>query len=321
MNLSDSRSGLILIDKKPGITSMNVDSYVKKLLGTKKVGHHGTLDPFATGLLPVYTGKALRFVRYADDFDKSYRCVAVFGKSTDSMDRDGEVTGGRMPTADELEKLEAEDYKSIRELFEQEALITEQMPPKFSAKKINGRKAYELARKGDEVELKPHKVKIFSITINEIRRREDTFEADFTVECSKGTYIRTICDDIGKMSGFGAYADSLRRMSCGPFRVEDAYSEEELKTMADSGDWSFMADPEITLDYMPKIMLSDSEYKDVRLGRKIPADSHMNELLENDSGTTKYRALYEGRVTAVMYTAMENGRKLLRIERMLATDD
>lgn len=319
MNPETNASGLILIDKKPGITSMNVDSCIKKMLGTKKVGHHGTLDPFATGLLPVYVGKGLKFVRYADDFDKTYRCVAVFGRSTDSMDKDGEVVSENIPGEEELERLEANGYKDVREAFARTALITEQIPPKFSAKKINGRKAYELARKGIEAELKPHKVRIYSLTVDEITRTEDSFKVVFTVDCSKGTYIRSICDEVGKITGYGAYAESLRRLKCGPFDVRDAYTEERIAEMVNAGDMSFIRPAQETLSFMPEICLGESEYRDVRLGRKISAVPHAPELA-GDTGI-RYRAVYNGNVAAVMYRAFENDSDILRIERMLASDD
>lgn len=318
MTPENTPSGLILIDKKTGITSMNVDSFVKRLLGTKKVGHHGTLDPFATGLLPVYVGKGLRFVRFADDFDKSYRCTAVFGRRTDTMDKDGQVISENIPDAEELAGLEAEDYRTVREAFAEEAKITEQMPPKFSAKKINGRKAYDLARDGIEAELKPHSVRIDSMVIDEIVRTDDSFKVIFKVRCSKGTYIRSICDSVGIRCGYGAYAEELRRLTCGPFDVADAYTEEQLSQMYDAGDMSFISDPGLTLSYMPEIVLSAKEYEDVRLGRKIDAASHTKETEGNADGVM-YRAVYNGNIAAVMYRANEDGRELLRIERMLAT--
>lgn len=310
-------SGLILIDKKEGITSMATDSFVKRTLSTKKVGHHGTLDPFATGLLPVYVGPSLKFVRYADDFDKKYICVARFGAVTTTLDTEGEVIGGHKPTTDELEELQSTDYKVIRDAFESMTKVTSQVPPKYSAKKINGHKAYELARAGKEVELKAHEVKIYSIDILRITPVDDTFEVEFEVHCSKGTYIRTICDDVGKLVGYGAYATSLRRTMCGMFDVKDAYTEEQISKMAESEDYSFLTDASRTLDFMPELVLNEKQNNDVRLGRKISSKPFDNITAAFDS-EQKYRATYNNQVVAVLYKSEDNGREIMRIERMLA---
>lgn len=311
-------SGLILIDKKAGITSMATDSFVKRLLATKKVGHHGTLDPFATGLLPVYVGPSLKYVRYADDFDKKYICVARFGARTDTLDKEGEVISGHYPSAEELKELVDTDFKVIREAFSSMTSITSQMPPKYSAKKINGKKAYELAREGKEVELKPHKVKIYSVDILGINLVDNTFEVEFEVFCSKGTYIRTICDDVGEMTGFGAHAKSLRRIMCGCFSVEDAYTEEQLTDMASGEDYSFIRDARETLSFMPELILDKKQNDDVRVGRKI-SSKPFNNVLADYPEDQKYRATYQGELVAVLYKSVEeNGREIMRIERMLA---
>jgi len=333
----DNPSGVILIDKKEGITSMATDSFVKRLLGTKKVGHHGTLDPFATGLLPVYVGPSLKFVRYADDFDKKYVCVARFGISTSTLDTEGEVVGGRLPSAEELARLEATDYREVREAFAEMTKITSQIPPKFSAKKINGRKAYELARAGQAIEMKPHEVKIYAINVLDIRRvgadegagecvgdcagecvGAETFEVEFEVHCSKGTYIRTICDDVGDKLGWGAHAVSLRRTMCGCFDIKDAKTEDELKAMAEAGDYSFLKDAAQTLYFLPELTLNDKQSQDVRLGRKINSKPFESVTAVYDADQ-KYRAMHEGKVIAVLYKSTEeDGREVMRIERMLA---
>ena len=120
----EEQNGLILLDKSQGMTSFSCDGLIKKLLHTKKVGHLGTLDPFATGLLPLCVGKGLRYVRFADGFDKAYRCTAVFGKKTDTMDIEGEVIGGRLPNSEELVELQNSDFESIRAAFDEISKIT-----------------------------------------------------------------------------------------------------------------------------------------------------------------------------------------------------
>lgn len=302
-------SGIVLLDKKPGITSMASDNFIKKMTGTKKVGHSGTLDPFATGLLPVFVGDALKVMRYTDDYDKAYRCEACFGRSTDTQDKDGEVTGGRMPSEDEISKMREDDFRVIRDAFSSLEKITEQIPPKFSAKKIGGRKAYELARAGEEVGLKPHKVRIYKIEIIDINVKEDGIYVLFDTECSKGTYIRSLCDDAGRITGFGAHAVSLRRTGCGPFSVEDAFTEDEISKMAGEGDFSFLRGRTEALSMMERMELSSSEASDVRLGRKINAHE---DALEG----VLYAAFHEGELTAVL----KRDGDIMRIDRMLKTD-
>jgi tRNA pseudouridine55 synthase len=302
--------GIILLDKKPGITSMASDNFIKKTLATKKVGHSGTLDPFATGLLPVFVGKALKVMRYTDGYDKAYRCTACFGKTTDTLDTEGEIIDVNLPSEDELEAMKNDDFRVIRDAFEQLTHITEQIPPKFSAKKINGRKAYELAREGREVELKPHAVTIKSIDIISITPEAEGIFVTFDVYCSKGTYIRTLCDDAGRITGLGAHAVSLRRIASGPFRIEDAVTEEQIAEMVQAGDYSFIREAELALTGMPVYELNDKEYSDVLVGKKIKAK-------DNIEPDIRYAAYHDGDLTAVLYLAEENGRRIMRIERML----
>lgn len=296
--------GIILLDKKPGITSMASDNFIKKVANTRKVGHSGTLDPFATGLLPIFTGRALKVMRYTDGYDKAYRCVASFGNRTSTMDKDGEVTDSYVLSGS-LEEIEA-----IKSAFLRVEDIKEQIPPSFSAKKINGQKAYELARQGIEVELKPHPVKIYSLEIYSIEYVEGSIEVDFEVSCSKGTYIRTICDDVGEMTGFHAYAKSLRRTKAGPFDISQSYTEEQIKKMAEMGDYSFVIDAKECLKGMPSINLNEKQFDDVRLGRKLSAKD-----IDVDEGV-RFASYYEGRLAAIQYREGNT----IRIERMLAVD-
>lgn len=300
-------SGIVLLDKKPGITSMASDNFIKKRAGTKKVGHSGTLDPFATGLLPIFVGDALKVVRYTDDYDKAYRCTARFGLRTDTMDSEGEVISRKEFSPEELSELSASDFKAIRDAFSEISEITEQMPPSYSAKKIDGRKAYELAREGQKVELQPCPVKIFSLLIDSIGIVDGMIDVTFDVSCSKGTYIRVICDDVGEMTGFHAHAIALRRTACGPFRVEDAITEDEISEMAGKGDFSFLLDRALALSQMEKMELTAPEFSDVKLGRKIKAGSDIRDGIF-------YAAYHKGELAAVL----KKDGDIMRIDRMLA---
>ena len=294
--------GIILLDKKQGITSMASDNFIKRIAGTRKAGHSGTLDPFATGLLPVFTGKALKVMRYTDDYDKAYDCTCVFGTRTSTMDPEGEVIASSVLKGTE------EEFASIREAFAKLSHITSQVPPVFSAKKIDGKKAYDLARKGVDIEMPAHPVKIHSLMVNDMRYEDGRIFADISIACSKGTYIRSICDDAGEMTGFHAYALTLRRTKAGPFDVKDAYTEDQISRMTEDGDFSFVIPRENAVSQMTRVELNGAQFEDIKLGKKISADNFMN----LDEGF-RVAAFYNGELTAVIY----RDEDIMRIERML----
>ena len=311
------QDGFILVDKPEGWTSFKTDRFVGKLLGTRKVGHLGTLDPFATGLLPVFVGKGLKYLRFCEGFDKGYSCKCIFGATTDTMDKTGEFTSENYPSSEALDQLEKSDYKLIRDAFAKVKNTKEQLPPAYSAKKIDGVKAYELARKGEMPDLKPAKIDIYSLDITNIEKREKGLAADFDCLCSKGTYIRTICSDLGGITGFGAYAESLRRTVNGQFNVKDAYTPEELEKMTSAGDFSFVRDASETISFLPEIKLDPKQTKDIKFGRKIafPID-----VVLNGDERIYYRATSEDKLIAVVFPAIENGVLTMRIERLFAHD-
>lgn len=308
---------LILINKEEQMTSFACDSRVKRIFGTRKVGHMGTLDPFATGLLPICVEKGLRFIRFGDNFDKTYRCTAVFGKTTDTQDKDGEVLSVNIPSKEELDRLKETDYKAVREAFAKVKDTKEQLPPKFSAKKINGRKAYDLARSGEEFELKPNKIEIYGIDILDICDYEDSFCVSFEVNCSKGTYIRTICEDVGKILGYGAYALTLQRIATGPFNVKDAITLDELEEKIKTEDYSCILNAARITDYMPEIKLSQKQTELIKNGRKLKASLFKQDLsLIKDNEFV--RCMNEDELVAVCYFVTEENERILRIERMLS---
>ncbi|MBR3247491.1 MAG: tRNA pseudouridine(55) synthase TruB [Clostridiales bacterium] len=311
------QDGFILVDKPEGWTSFKTDRFVGSLLGTRKVGHLGTLDPFATGLLPVFVGKGLKFLRFCEGFDKGYSCKCIFGARTDTMDKTGYFISEDYPSGEVLAELVDSDYKILREAFVKVRETGEQLPPAFSAKKIDGKKAYELARNGETPDLKPVPVTIHSLEMTNIEKLDKGLAVDFDCLCSKGTYIRTICSDLGNITGFGAYAGSLRRTVNGQFSVKDAYTPEELRSMADSGDYSFVRDASETISFLPEIKLGAKQAEDIRFGRKIrfPYDV-------DAAGDSReyYRATHEGRLIAVVYPAEENGSVIMRIERLYDHD-
>lgn len=313
------QDGFILVDKPEGWTSFKTDRFIGGLLGTRKVGHLGTLDPFATGLLPVFVGKGLKYLRFCEGFDKGYSCKCIFGAATDTMDKTGEFISENYPSEEKIAELEQTDYRVIRDAMEQVKATKEQLPPAYSAKKIDGKKAYELARKGEMPELKPSPVTIYSLDITDIGRPEKGVAIDFDCMCSKGTYIRTICSDLGKITGFGAYADSLRRTVNGRFNVKDAFTPEELQRMADAQDFSFVRDASETVDFLPEIKLDEKQTRDIKFGRKIVFPSSIGTSFDID-GREYFRATADGELIAVVFPAKENGELIMRIERLFAHD-
>jgi tRNA pseudouridine55 synthase len=215
-NLDYLAGQVILIDKPVNWTSFNVVSRVRRLTKVKKVGHAGTLDPLATGLLIVCTGKKTKEISDYQAQRKKYTGIITLGKSSPSMDLATEITETVLP--DDLSK---EKIFSVRNKF---LGNIEQVPPMFSALKHKGKALYKLARAGKEVERAPRKIEIFSFDITKIELPDIHFE----IACSKGTYIRVIADDFGKELGCGGILSLLRRTEIGDYKVDDAYDLEEL---------------------------------------------------------------------------------------------
>lgn len=205
-----------MINKPAGITSFNVTGAVKRKTGEKRCGHAGTLDPLATGVLPVMIGRATRLIDLIDDNKKVYKASLVLGMTTDTLDCDGEVL------TDQPVNVTEDDLKQALKRFEGEI---EQIPPMYSALSKDGVKLYKLARKGVEVERKPRKVTVYNI---ELLSFDGVDTAEILVECSKGTYIRTIIDDLGIALGCGAYMNRLERVRGSGFSVDECITLDEF---------------------------------------------------------------------------------------------
>lgn len=202
--------GFLNIYKPVGMTSHDVVSVLRRVTKIKQIGHTGTLDPFAEGVLPICIGKATRLIEYLQD-DKEYLATVQFGAATNTFDLDGE----KVFTSDK--KVSRDDIKEGLKSFEGEIL---QLPPIFSAIKVKGKKLYEYARKGEEVEIQPRKVVIENIELKNFD--EELQQAQILLKCSKGTYIRSIANDLGKNLGCGGYLIKLIRTQAGKFRVENS---------------------------------------------------------------------------------------------------
>ena len=212
-------SGILLVDKPAGWTSHDVVSKLRRITGQRRIGHSGTLDPMATGLLVVFLGRATRAVEFAEGHDKAYTALLRPGLVTDTLDTTGTVltTSPERPTRAALEAALGAFRGDI-----------EQLPPMYSAIKQNGKKLYEIARAGGEVERKARRVTIYRLECTG-ERGDGDFELE--VECSKGTYIRTLCDDIGRELGCGGCMSGLRRTRAGGFDVKDAHTLEDIERL------------------------------------------------------------------------------------------
>lgn len=208
--------GFLNIYKPKGLTSHDVVARLRKITKVRQIGHTGTLDPFATGVLAICIGKATRLIEYLDD-DKEYLATVQFGKNTATYDLEGEITA----TFDK--KVTEEDVKNALKDFEGEI---SQIPPIYSAIKVNGKKLYDYARQGQDIEIKPRKVTISKIELKEFDKTSQS--AKITVACSKGTYIRSIAYDLGAKLGCGGYLTALERTQAGKFQVNTAIKLEDL---------------------------------------------------------------------------------------------
>ncbi len=319
MNPGSDRSGIILVDKPEGMTSFAVVSRVRKILNIKKAGHAGTLDPFATGLLVIAVGKATRVLRYMEHDSKVYRAVMELGRITSTGDKEGEVIGGKMPDEAGLQALCEDDYRKVREaVMSMKGEIT-QVPSMYSAIKIAGRPAYDYARKGQEVKIPERKVTIHDITIGRISVVEGTVQVEMTVFCSKGTYIRTLCEDIGEKLGYGAYCLALRRIRSGGFSIEEAYTLEKIEEMERSGNSAFAKEEVEAMRSLPRIEVDEKEAGDLRNGKKLDFSSYKDRMgnVGADIGT-RVLAMCGNEIVAVIYEEETEESILIREERVFA---
>jgi tRNA pseudouridine55 synthase len=251
-------NGVVIIDKPPGLTSHDVVNRVRRILGQRSVGHLGTLDPAATGVLPIVIGNLTRLAQFYTHSEKTYEGTIRFGFATDTYDADGEPT---TPVQNVNMKLE-----ELRVLAPQFNGVIEQMPPPFSAKKIAGVPAYKLARKNKEVPLKPVKVEIKQFEILDASGDRATFRA----RVASGTYIRSMAHDMGQKLGCGAHLASLCRTAAGEFTIEDAHSLEALEAAAQQGiAESLFIHPRKLVPQLPSVTANEESAAFIRSGRSV----------------------------------------------------
>jgi len=243
--------GFFLIDKEKGMTSFDVVKIVRKITGEKKVGHSGTLDPMATGLLLLAVGEGTKLLEYFVGFDKEYEVKGKFGFFSDTYDSEGKIISGekmKKPKKDDLRRI-------IKKNFTGEV---SQIPPKYSALKVEGKRACDIMRKGGNVELKPRKVRVDNFEIID-------FEwplVDFKINCSSGTYIRSLIHDLGQILGCGAYVENLKRNKIGKFSLENSV---RLKDLSKKVEQNLVSLEEMAGDF-DRFDLNDKEFEVLRNG-------------------------------------------------------
>ena len=252
--------GAIIVDKPQGWTSHDVVARVRRIAGTRRIGHLGTLDPIATGVLPLVLEKATRLAQFYTRSDKIYQGVVRFGWSTDTYDRAGEPSGPRKEV-----RVDAQELEEMLVRFRGEVLQT---PPPVSAKKVDGKRAYELARQAVAVELEPVKVCLYELAIESV----DGPDARLRAHCSGGTYMRSLAHDLGQLMGCGAHLLELRRTASAEFEIGQARTVSQLESLAADGR---LVDAIIPVAQMlpgiPSVYVDDVTVAHIRHGRNFPA--------------------------------------------------
>ena len=257
--MAEAMDGIIVVDKAAGWTSHDVVNRMRRLAGTRRVGHLGTLDPMATGVLPLVIGRATRLAQFFMRSDKVYEARVRFGYSTNTYDREGTATSSPVAPAFTREMLEQQ-----LEAFRGEFLLR---PPPVSAKKVQGTPAYRLARRQIEVELKPVPVHVYELNLVALEGPE----ASLWARCSAGTYMRSIAHELGEAIGCGAHLSALRRVRAGDFSIEQARSMEELEKLAREGRLNEALIPASELlPEFPSVIVDDTTAGQIRQGRDFP---------------------------------------------------
>lgn len=276
--------GFLVVDKEPGMTSHDVVAIARRALGTRKVGHAGTLDPMATGVLVLGFNNGTRLLQYITDGMKSYQATIVLGASTSTDDHEGEI----LSTSDATSVSD----QAIREVLHSMVGEIMQRPTKVSAIKVGGKRAYDLVRKGEEFELPARKVTISQLDIHAIRRSKSTVLIDIEVTCSAGTYIRAIARDLGEALSVGGHLNALRRTKVAGFTLSNAIDIAQLK----SGSFSTLSLAEVAKTTFPTRKLTDDEVLELSYGRSI-TPSQTQDLTAALSSSGELIALLENRDT------------------------
>jgi tRNA pseudouridine55 synthase len=277
--------GVINVLKPAGVSSHDVVQKIRKILKTKKVGHTGTLDPDAIGVLPICVGKATRLVEYLTASTKRYRALMVFGHETDTQDSSGRIIKNT--------ELPVWDKEQVENTLKQFVGQIEQIPPMFSAVKINGQPLYKLAREGKDIERKSRKIHIYDLKLIDYNHKSALID----VTCSKGTYIRTLCQDIGKAIKSSAYMSFLIRISSGSFHIQDSFTLEEISQLDYAKYMISMSD---SLKEWPILEFSDEDLIRIAHGNSITINNYVQ------PGSEKYKVLDKKRNLLAIGSVKDN---------------
>jgi tRNA pseudouridine55 synthase len=256
--------GILVLDKPAGMTSNGALQIVKSLYYAAKAGHTGSLDPLATGVLPICFGEATKFSQFLLDSDKAYHTTIVLGVATDSGDADGQVIAEHDASGLEQARLE--------EALEQFRGAIKQVPSMFSAIKVNGQPLYKLARQGKEIEREARDVNVYELQLLAYRPGKQA-EVDLSIRCSKGTYIRSIAEDLGKILGCGGHVSVLRRTEVGPYLMSDAVTLDRLQGLRDNREFTLLDDFILPLSsalgHLPEVALTENAGFYIRQGQPV----------------------------------------------------
>ena len=283
MNSQDVKnaiSGVLVVDKPVGMTSHDVVEAIRRGTGIRRAGHTGTLDPRASGVLVILVGPAVRLSEYVSASDKRYQAIIRLGSSTDTFDADGKFV-----RADQPINVTEEEFEKILKQFEGEI---EQTPPPYSAVKVGGRRAYDMARQGEEVPLEPRKIQVHHLEVLEWAPPEVVVD----VHCSSGTYVRSLANDIGTQLGTGAYLVGLRRTKRGRFSLRDATPLRKLQESFQAGNWyQFLIPAAEALTDVPAVELNPDDVEEVRHGHRVKATGEQPQLVRGVSAAGELIAL------------------------------
>ena len=281
-DVKNSISGVLVVDKPVGLTSHDVVQIIRKGTNIRRAGHTGTLDPRASGVLVILIGPAVRLSEYVSASDKRYQAILKLGSTTDTYDSEGEPEN-----IVDVKDITEEQFTAALEQFVGEI---QQVPPPFSAVKIGGKHAYDMARKGEEVDLAPRTINVHSLELLEWAPPEAVID----VYCSSGTYVRSLANDLGKILGCGAHLVGLRRTKSGRFTLRDAVPLRKLRESFDSGQWyQYLIPAAEALSDWPAIELSPEEIDAISHGNRIPAISPKGQFVRGISEQGDLVALLE----------------------------
>lgn len=302
-DIKNAISGALVVDKPVGMTSHDVVQAIRNGTNLRRAGHTGTLDPRASGVLVILVGPAVRLSEYVSASDKRYQAIIRLGGSTDTFDAEGLVT----PTKDPVSVTEAQFEEALKTFVGE----IEQTPPPYSAVKVQGRKAYEMAREGEEVELAPRKITVHHLEVLEWTPPEVVID----VHCSSGTYVRSLANDLGVMLGCGAYLVGLRRTKSGRFSLRDAVPLRKLQEAFTAGNWyQYLIPAAEALGDWTAVELSPDEVEGVRHGHRVKVAGEATE--------TKVRGVStQGELVALMEMVInEDGTREWQPKKVFFTD-